>query len=160
MKRGMKMLTFRSIDLEKDRNAIIEFRKDSFLASFGELTGFHEEKYLKYVQEGLYQFPEGYVISEKDGEVVGQLELSVRMYDGKPIGYIHLFYLVPEQRGKGHSQDLQKYAVDFFRKHRMDEYHLRVAPGNPRARRFYEKNGMKEIGPELEGKVIRMQGFC
>lgn len=159
MKGRVVMITFRTIDLKKDRTAIINFRKDSFIVSFGNLVGFHEGFYLAYVLEKIEQYPEGFVMAELDGKAVGQLELSVREYQGRKIGYVHLFYLVPEQRGLGNGNELFIYAIEFFKKRSLNEYHLRVAPQNHRARRFYEKHGMEQIGPELDGKVIRMQGF-
>ncbi|CDQ17841.1 Acetyltransferase (GNAT) domain-containing protein [Halobacillus karajensis] len=153
------MLTFRPIDLNKDRQQIIKFRMDSFKISFGHVEDFNEENYLTYVEERMEQFPEGYVMVEKDDRTVGQLELSVRLYGDKRIGYVHLFYLVPEERGTGISRELVTYAHNFFKMHHIQEYHLRVASLNNRARKFYEKNNMVEVGPELDGKVIRMKGF-
>ncbi|QAS54310.1 GNAT family N-acetyltransferase [Halobacillus litoralis] len=152
------MLTYRTIDLEKDQGEIVEFRKDSFMTSFGDISGFHKSNYLTYVEKMKEAFGDGFVMAEEDGRTVGQLELSVKRYEGRVIGYIHLFYLVAEKRGKGYSGALQSYAMDFFRKYRVGEYHLRVAPANRRARQFYKKNGMVDIGPELDGKVIRMKG--
>ncbi|MGR9049472.1 GNAT family N-acetyltransferase [Halobacillus faecis] len=152
------MVQFRTIDLEEDRQSIIDFRKDSFMVSFGNTSGFDATAYLFYVLEKVEQYPDGFVMAVVDGEVIGQLELSVKKDKDRRIGYIHLFYLIPSERGKGMGKALHNYAIDFFRKRNLEEYHLRVAPDNHRARRFYEKAGMKTIGPELDGKVIRMKG--
>lgn len=38
---------------------------------------------------------------EENGRFIGQLELSIRKYEGRNIGYVHLYYLIPEKRGKG-----------------------------------------------------------
>ncbi|MBX0358610.1 GNAT family N-acetyltransferase [Halobacillus sp. Nhm2S1] len=152
------MVQFRTIDLRKDRQAIIDFRKDSFMVSFGNTEGFDVQAYLFYVLEKVERYPDGFVMAEVDGGVIGQLELSVKKYKGRKIGYIHLFYLIPRKRGEGIGKSLHNYAVDFFKKHNLEEYHLRVAPDNRQARRFYEKAGMETIGPELDGKVIRMKG--
>ncbi|GEN52179.1 GNAT family N-acetyltransferase [Halobacillus faecis] len=152
------MVQFRTIDLRKDRQAIIDFRKDSFMVSFGNTEGFDVQAYLFYVLEKVERYPDGFVMAEVHGGVIGQLELSVKKYEGRRIGYIHLFYLIPRKRGKGMGKALNNYAVDFFKKHNLEEYHLRVAPDHHRARRFYEKAGMETIGPELDGKVIRMKG--
>ncbi|WLR46363.1 GNAT family N-acetyltransferase [Halobacillus litoralis] len=152
------MVQFRAIDLEEDRQSIIDFRKDSFKVSFGNTEDFNAQVYLFYVLEKVEQYPDGFVMAEVGGEVIGQLELSVKIYKGRKIGYIHLFYLIPCKRGKGMGKVLHNYAVDFFKKRNLEEYHLRVAPDNLRARRFYEKTGMNSIGSELDGKVIRMKG--
>lgn len=110
------------------------------------------------MREKSSEFPEGFVMAEENRELIGQLELSIREYEEKKIGYVHLYYLVPEYRGKGKSQALHDYAMRFFVQNRVTEYHLRVAPNNARAIAFYNKNGMEEMGLEKDGKVIRMRG--
>ncbi|MCA1010536.1 GNAT family N-acetyltransferase [Halobacillus halophilus] len=137
---------------------IIEFRKDSFKASFGDLSNFGEEEdYLRWIQSKITAFPEGFVLVKEDGHYIGQLELSITAYEGRLIGYVHLFYLIPEKRGLGKGKELDHYAVQFFKKHLVNEYHLRVAPENTSALGFYRKLGMEEIGREVEGRVIRMK---
>lgn len=95
---------------------------------------------------------------EENGESIGQLEMQVRKYNGYQIGYVNLFYLVPEKRGHGAGRYLYEYAIKFFKKERVKEYHLTVSPTNKQAMRFYKKIGMKEIGTEKDGRVIRMKG--
>jgi len=51
---------------------------------------------------------------KKSNQPIGQLELSVRDYEGKDIGYVHLYYLVLEKRGLGMGKDLHDYALDFL----------------------------------------------
>src|SRR5699024_2097626 len=105
------------------------------------------------------QFPDGFVLLKENEIPIGQLELSIREFDGGEIGYVHLYYFIPEKRGTGLGKLLHDYAIQFFKNHGVDEYHLRVAPGNTTARKFYRKIGMTEIGPERDGKVIRMKGL-
>nr|WP_279326035.1 GNAT family protein [Bacillus sp. FJAT-47783] len=87
---------------------------------------------------------------------IGQLELSIREYNDTNIGYVHLYYLIPEKRGKQIGNELHNYAMNFFQKQNVSEYHLRVSPQNIK---FYLKNGMQEVGLDLNGKAIRMKGF-
>ena len=146
--------------MEKHREVVIKFRKDSFMISFGDSSGLGEiEDYLSWLKDKIAVFPEGFVLVEDDGALIGQLELSIREYEGKDIGYINLYYLVPEKRGNGHGQELHNYANHFFKKHHVHEFHLRVSPTNTSAIRFYRKIGMEEVGPEVDGKVIRMKGY-
>lgn len=98
-------------------------------------------------------------MAEEDGEYVGQLELTIRKYQGEDIGYVNLYYLIPKIRGKGYGKELHAYAKQFFVDHHVTAYHLRVSPTNHSAITFYRKIGMEEIGPELDGKVIRMRGY-
>ncbi|MGG1657512.1 MULTISPECIES: GNAT family N-acetyltransferase [Geobacillus] len=95
---------------------------------------------------------------EENGRFIGQLELSIRKYEGRNIGYVHLYYLIPEKRGKGIGQELHNYAKNFFRNNKVTEYHLRVSPNNTQSMKFYKKNGMEELCSEFDGKVIRMKG--
>lgn len=98
---GMKLI-FRTIDTDKDKDTIIKFRKDSYVVSFGTEAGFGDEHaYLQRMEERVRKFPDGQVILEKDQEPIGQMELQIREYEGIEIGYVNLFYLIPEYRSKG-----------------------------------------------------------
>ncbi|QHS24207.1 GNAT family N-acetyltransferase [Virgibacillus sp. MSP4-1] len=152
-------MQFEKIDLQEHSEKMINFRKDSFKVSFGDASNFDKEAYLRWVEEKQRDFPEGFVLVEEDGRYIGQIELSIREYDGRTIGYVHLFYLVSEMRGKGKGEYLHNYARQFFHNHNLHEYHLRVSPSNTSAIRFYHKNGMVEAGSEIDGKVIRMKGY-
>ncbi|RWZ58537.1 GNAT family N-acetyltransferase [Halobacillus fulvus] len=148
------------IDLKKHRDTVIQFRKDSFKASFGDTSGFGEEsEYLSWLEDKIKSFPKGFVLMVEGGRYIGQLELTIREHEGTSIGYVHLYYLIPEVRGKGKGVDLHLYAEQFFKDHKVKEYHLRVSPSNMAAIQFYKRLGMREVGPELEGRVIRMKGF-
>ncbi|WP_308302521.1 GNAT family N-acetyltransferase [Peribacillus deserti] len=67
--------------------------------------------------------------------------------------------MIPENRGKGLGKQLHAYAIGFFRRRGINEYHLRVSPSNVQAISFYLKNGMTKLESELDGKVIRMRGI-
>lgn len=151
-------MRFVLIDLEKHQTDIIRFRKDSFKVSFGDTSNFNEHEYLGWLSDKKSEFPDGFVLIEDEDKYIGQLELTIREYDGKKIGYVNLCYLIPEMRGKGKGRELHKYTKQFFENHHLDEYHLRVSPTNQSAINFYRKIGMKEVGPEMDGKVLRMKG--
>ncbi|TMN23743.1 GNAT family N-acetyltransferase [Lentibacillus cibarius] len=68
-------------------------------------------------------------------------------------------YLTPYKRGKDKGQELYNYAKQFFKRNNVGEYHLRVSPTIVSAVWFYRKMGMNEIGPEMNGKVIRMRAY-
>ncbi|AQQ55546.1 GNAT family N-acetyltransferase [Planococcus lenghuensis] len=152
------MLRFRTIDPENDAETVCRFRRDSFAVSFGHMYEFDEEDYLQWLRDMAARFPDGFVLAEEEGNPVGQLELSIREYEGKTIGYVNLYYLTPEYRGKRQGQELHGYAQRFFNRHEVEEYHLRVSPTNKPAIKFYRKIGMEEAGPEVGGKVVRMKG--
>jgi len=41
------MLSFTPIDVNEHREIVLEFRRDSFVVSFGEITSFDEGKYIE-----------------------------------------------------------------------------------------------------------------
>ncbi len=155
----INLLYFKSINIDIHQNEVVQFRKDSFAVSFGDVSGFGDEKqYLYWLEEKIKEYPEGFVMVEQDNKLIGQLELSIKKYEGKNIGYVNLYYLVPECRGKGIGKELHRYALKFFEIYNINEFHLRVSSTNTFALKFYQKLGMEEIGPELDGKVLRMKG--
>jgi len=154
-----RILQFITINVEQHSNVVIKFRSDSFAVSFGDSSDFDKENYLRSLKEKTTIYPEGFVLAKEDNRYVGQLELSIREYEGKDIGFVHLYYLTPEERGKGKGQELHDYAKEFFKNNHVSEFHLRVSPTNTAAMKFYRKIGMNEIGPEVNGKVVRMRAY-
>ncbi|WP_285767304.1 GNAT family N-acetyltransferase [Peribacillus sp. SI8-4] len=148
-------MIFRTIDIDKDKETIVAFRKDSYVVSFGSEDGFgDEEAYLQRMRERVHQFPEGQVIMELDRRPIGQLELQIREHEGTEIGYVNLFYLIPEYRSQGLGKELVGYAETFFRKFGVSEYQLRVSPDNQQAVRFYTKSGMVKLREENERHLV------
>jgi GNAT superfamily N-acetyltransferase len=142
-------MEFRTIDVEKDRDTIISFRKDSYVVSFGSEEGFgDEDDYVKRIADRVRRFPEGLVLIEEEGQSIGQLELQIVLYEGSYIGYANLFYLIPSYSGKGYGRQLVAYAEDFFEKHAVKSYHLRVAPTNLPELHLYEKCGFRLLEKE------------
>ncbi|MDM5222366.1 GNAT family N-acetyltransferase [Peribacillus sp. NJ11] len=88
------------------------------------------------------QNPKGFIVLENE-EPIGQLELTFKEYEGREIGYINLYYSIPEKRGMGLGSLLHDYAINFFKASCVSEYHLRASPSNDHAIAFYRKNGMK-----------------
>ncbi|MFC5648563.1 GNAT family N-acetyltransferase [Paenibacillus solisilvae] len=147
-------MQFRTIDTKNDRDTIITFRRDSFMVSYGSDEGLgDEDAYVLLIEERVRKFPEGLVLVEEVGKIIGQIELQIRNYEGRDIGYVNLFYLIPEFRGKGYGLKLLEYAENFFRKYLVNEYHLKVSPTNVRALRFYEKYGLKKLKEEKQKNV-------
>ncbi|CDO04815.1 ribosomal-protein-alanine acetyltransferase [Oceanobacillus picturae] len=154
------MLTFEAIDVMKHQAKVIAFRKDSFRVSFGDTSGFgDEEDYLRWLEEKKHAFPAGFMLVRENDAYIGQLELSIKEYNGESIGYIHLLYLVPEKRGQGKGLELYQYAKQFFLQYNVASYELRVSPSNTAAINFYRKSGMEAIKIEFDGKIIRMRGM-
>ncbi|WP_174730494.1 GNAT family N-acetyltransferase [Mesobacillus harenae] len=152
-------MDFKPIDIHQHQKYVIPFRRDSFVVSFGTDMDFGEEQeYLDWLKQQSAKYPEGFVLVFENDIAIGQLELTMKQYEGKDIGYVNLYYLIPEKRGMGLGSKLHDYALNFFKANSLKEYHLRVSPSNQNAVAFYQKNGMKKIRSEVDGKVIRMSG--
>jgi len=151
-------LKFRTINSELDSDTFIKFRKDYFRVSFGHEEEFDEQEYIELIQKRTMEFPEGYVIVELDGRVVGQIEMHPREFDGRQIGFVSLFYLIPEFRGKGYGEQLTNYVEELFLRNGVTEYHLRVYPTNVNAIRFYGKCGLLKIREEQHQHVMWRMG--
>lgn len=151
-------LKFRTMNALLDRGHFVNFRKDAFRVSFGHEDNFDEQEYAGLIASRTQEFPEGYVMLEDDGKIVGQIEMHPRDFEGKRIGFVSLFYLVPELRGNGYGKQLTDYAEEVFRRHGVNEYHLRVSPTNEVAVRFYEKCGLVKIREEHHQHVMWRMG--
>lgn len=153
-------MEFVPIDVSKHKEYVIPFRRDSFIVSFETDEDFGDERqYLEWLKQQSMRNPNGSVLVVDNGNPIGQLELTIKEYEGNTIGYVNLYYLIPEKRGMGIGSFLHNYALEFFRENKVSEYHLRVSPSNKQAIAFYKKKGMKEMKLEMGGKVVRMKGF-
>lgn len=133
-----------------DRKTIIEFRRDAHLISFGNVDDFDEDKYLQFVQKGSSLQPDGFVFAIHNGKQIGQMEMHFKEKDNQKYGFINLFYLIPEYRGKGFSHHLNSYATNYFKENGCTHCLLRAEKNNQRAIRFYEKNGFYPIEYEKD----------
>jgi ribosomal protein S18 acetylase RimI-like enzyme len=142
-------LEFHPIDPVRHGALAIQFRRDSYVCSFGNDDIFVEENgadgsgYIAWLAARIVQFPEGHVHAWQGDGVVGQVEMIV----GPRGGYINLFYLRPESRGRGLGDELHAYAVALLRRHRVGVAGLSVSPTNARAVRYYQRHGWLDRGP-------------
>ena len=70
---------------------------------------------MKWLQQQSEKNPKGFVLVVENELPIGQLELTVKEYEGKEIGYVNLYYLIPEKRGMGLGSLLHDYAIRFLR---------------------------------------------
>ncbi len=153
-------LKFRPIDLTRDADLCIDFRRDSFVCSFGTDDAFIKESghdgagYIDWLREHIEEFPEGCVHVWDRENIVGQMEMS--FLDDPRIGYINLFYLIPEARGGGAGDQLHDYALQVFRKLNKTKLQLSVSPTNKRAVAYYIKHGWEDLGPRSEHKEVNL----
>jgi ribosomal protein S18 acetylase RimI-like enzyme len=144
-------LEFRTIQLPRDSDICVRFRRDSFACSFAGAGRFDREygpggeAYLEWLATRIAEFPQGFVHIWRSGEIIGQIEGRPR--GEPPVGYVNLFYLAPALRGRGLGLSLHQYAVSIFKSAGVETLELSVSPSNGRAVAFYRKHGWRDLGP-------------
>ena len=139
---------FREIDIAGDWDTLVVFHRDVFTISYGSDREFSETTYREILRVRLRDFPRGQMLVLDGDAAAGQIEIWARVYEGRRIGYVSLFYLRPPWRGRGLGMELLNYAETFFAEMGLVEYHLRVSSANERAMRFYERAGFRRIAQE------------
>ena len=133
-------LTLRTIDPTKDADLCAANHYDACLASFGDAARYEgRDAYLAWLRREVEEYPEGFVLAFKKDRFIGQLELQVPY--GMTTGYVNLFYISPDVRGRGYGRRLYEYAERYFRSWEAEQAELHVSPRNIRAIRFYRKLG-------------------
>ena len=160
---------FRPIDFSKNENLAIRFREDSFIVSFGEASAFHEsdghgaERHIDWLKAKHSRDPNSALHVWADSEIIGQVELG-KLRDDPTCGYVNLYYLVAEARGKGLGTKLDRHAVGYFQSLGLKEAKLCVSPTNTRALAFYSRMGWGDLGPRVDiplGKPsVNFMGKC
>lgn len=107
-------LDFRTMDLSRNADAAVAFRRDSYVCSFGSDEAFGDvEIYLAWLRDRVARQPAGHVHVWQGSTIIGQLEMLIQ--ETSPVrGYVNLFYLVPEARGRGLGAALHQYFLQFM----------------------------------------------
>lgn len=152
------------IDLEHDRAPCVAFRRESFVASFGSSAGLDEEMgegdglYLAQLRARMAQVPEGNAHLWEEGRIVGQTEM--RLIEGEPrVGYVNLFYVLPECRARGLGRLLHEHAAAVFRARGMERMRLSVSTQNATALAFYRKLGWVSVGMRANREPMEILEF-
>jgi ribosomal-protein-alanine N-acetyltransferase len=83
--------------------------------------------------------PEGFLVAEMRGRVVGYVMASSRNGEGEILS----ISVMPEFRRKGIGRRLMERAIEYLRGKGVDRIGLEVREGNEEAIKFYEKLGFK-----------------
>ena len=100
-------------------SAYSKINLDACRASYGDESAFPgRAKHLAWLRSRVEEFPDGHVLAYDGSRCVGQLELQVPY--GLTSGYVNLYYVVPDLRGRGIGRGVDRGPVD---------EHMRRAPG-------------------------------
>ncbi len=158
-------LKIQPIDFKNHMETCIRFREDSFIVSFGSADRFHKEdgkgseRYIDRLKLKYEHDPESVVHIWLGNEIIGQMELGSLPIDPSK-GYVNLYYLVPEQRGRGYSGSLEKYTEYYMKKRNYKLARLSVSPTNKRAVSFYLKNDWRDLGPRPGRPDVHFMEKC
>lgn len=154
-------ISFATIKLPETQDLCVKMRADSFQESFGNTDRFYqddgEKKYLEWLKAKIDRNPRSAVHVLFKNEIIGQIELG-KLKTDPSVGYVNLYYLLPQYRGQGFSALLDNYVTNFLKSEGHSLAQLAVSPTNKRAIRFYENHGWINKGPrENSPEVHAMQ---
>ncbi|NHQ88057.1 GNAT family N-acetyltransferase [Iodobacter sp. HSC-16F04] len=148
-------MQFKKIDPQRDFDLCLQFRKDAFFCSFQSLDGFTEfvgvdgadyrNKIIVRSNDPQWVYVQVYLADQ----VIGQIELKTYSHL-EQTGYVHLFYLVPEFRGKGYFKRLNQFAITQLQAANCKAAVLAVGRDNQAAMAAYQKNGWLMQGAKNE----------
>ena len=144
-------LRFREIDLDRDAETCIQFRRDSFVESFGSAERFYRaagadaKDYVEGLRSKNREWPGSCAHAWLADEIAGQVE--VRRDRADPArAHVLLYYLRANLRGRGLGAQLDAYVRELCRAAGVHTTTLRVSPDNRRAMAFYTKHGWHDRG--------------
>lgn len=152
------------IDLARDLDTCIAFRRDMYVASFGTDNHLDEEMgegnatYIGQLRERVAQMPEGNVHLWEGERIVGQVEM--RLDEEPGVGYVSLFYLTPECRGQKLGRMLHDHAVAVCKARGLGRVRLSVATRNTAAIDFYRGLGWTDAGPRPHRLPMQRMEFA
>lgn len=155
------LLEFLPMDLERHADVCVRFREDTTLCGFGSTERFHEAdglgavRYLEWLRQRQHDLPGSLIHVWLNGNIVGQIEMC-RLLRQPPIGYVNLFYLVPQLRGQGLGDALEAYARRFLSDQGCRALRLSASPTNLPAWRFNLRNGWQDLGPREDDASVHL----
>ena len=151
---------FEVVNLERNFETCIKFRRDTYLVSFGSYSEFEseEDSYKERMTERLNYLPEGNCHLLVQDKIIGQTEM--KLLPDTEIGYVSLLYLAPEYRGKGLGELLHKHAIKVFSALEKSTIQLSVSKSNRQALAFYAKHGWRNLGPRPDKKQMFLMSYA
>jgi len=147
---SMSQYRLAPIDIARDLETCVRLRRDAYVATFGSPDGMEDElgagnaTYLDHLRLRIAELPEGNAHLWSGDRIVGQAEM--RLDEDATLGYVNLFYVIPELRRQGLGRLLHRHAVSVFSRLGKRAIRLSVAARNAEALAFYRKLGWRSVG--------------
>lgn len=154
-------LAFRPVDVDTHLDVCVRFRIDTHICGFGSADLFHEsdgkgaERYAVWLRQRSTALPGCLVHVWQGKDIVGQIEMG-RVASDASIGYVNLFYLVPEARGRGLGALLEAYAWTFLSGLGCQSLRLSASPTNRPAWMFYQRGGWNDLGSREDAPMVNL----
>ena len=139
-----KSLSLKKIELDQSIDLLLSFKLDTHIASYGTHEGYRPEAYIERLKKRHIDYPEGQIFLVSGRRIIGQLGYYPEETTFGRWGYIHMLYIVPEERGKGLGKYLLGKAIDHFRERGINTVALRVSSLNPQAMSLYASMGFTQ----------------
>lgn len=146
-------LWFRPLDMEKDGQFYYDCREEAWLNIHGSMLHFDGEGFLQDARAHAAFDKRSVMQAMLGDQPAGLLQLDMHRDADKGAGGIPFFYMMPQYRSKGLGVQLLGQAVSIYRPMGRKYLHLRCAPDNHVAQRFYKKNGFYKIGEDPGSRV-------
>ena len=142
-------LRFVPMDLDRDRQRYLDYRRDAWLIAHGTAEGFKEE-YLDLARRHRREHPRALSLALQGDRPTGLVELSVNRGAAEKIGAIEFYYMEEPYRGTGMSVQLLGQAVSVYRSLGREKLRIVTPEQNARAVAFYQKYGFAVTGEETD----------
>lgn len=149
-------MEFERVDLNKNLDLCLAFRRDTHILSYGNDTTFNSDECTNWFESLKRDNPDGFLHVTVNHKIIGQLEFkSAIQKENDLTGYINLIYLLPEYRNRGYGAILENHMLSIFRSDRCTAAYLRYLPANKVAGNFYKKQGWTSVGtPNERGQLM------
>ena len=133
--------------------------EDAWLAAHGNLRGYEAAPYFRAACEHHHADPESVMLLYEGETLAGLIDLDTERGSHADYGWVSLFYLRPEYRGRGLGVQLLGRAVAKYRSLGRSAIRLHVAEDNAAARAFYQANEFEELSrsPGASAKLLLME---
>jgi probable phosphoglycerate mutase len=142
-------LTFRPVDMKRERDLVEACRRDAWQTIHGSLEHYDAQLHLRQAERMARLDPRAVVFAEHAGQIVGLLQLDPEETTDPDTGHISFVYLKDRYRGRNVGIQLIGQAVSFYRELGKRRLRLRVAENNLYALSFYKKAGFYRTDWEL-----------
>ena len=136
------------LDLAKEGDFYVSCYADTWKLSNGTLRGFNADACRERAWRHSRQTPDALVKAQLNGRTAGIIELDTERGADEGVGWITLFYLLPEFRGKNLAVQLLGHAESVYKESGRDRLCLNVTDRNTAALTFYRRFGFEERSTE------------